>query len=80
MMLQLTLYTKENCSLCDKLKLELEAYQDQYPYQLHEVDITKDEALFEKYRFIIPVLKSNNDEISAPIDINKLVQFLANSD
>ncbi len=77
--MEITLYTKDGCTLCDKLKDQLALIQAQYPHQLAEVDITKDEALFQKYRYTIPVLKSGNQEISAPIDKSKLVQFLIES-
>ncbi|MEM7336277.1 MAG: glutaredoxin family protein [Chloroflexota bacterium] len=75
-MMQLTLYTKESCSLCDKLKSQLETHQERFPHQLREVDITQDDVLFEKYRFTIPVLQSGDSKIEAPIDEQKLEAFL----
>lgn len=57
----LTLYTKEQCQLCDELVYELET---NFPneYQLEKVDITKKENLkyLRLYRNDIPVLFLNH--------------------
>lgn len=52
--IKLILYTKKNCSLCDKAKFEIE---EMYPnrFVFEEVDITKNRDLFRKFKFDIPV-------------------------
>ena len=52
--IKLVLYTKSNCSLCDEAK---ELIEDNYPnkFLIEEVDITKDRALFRKFKLDIPV-------------------------
>jgi len=52
---KLRLYTKPNCSLCVKAKADLKRVARKIPFQLQEIDITRDEALFAKYRHLIPV-------------------------
>ncbi|MDP6597824.1 MAG: glutaredoxin family protein [Candidatus Poribacteria bacterium] len=52
---QLLLYTKPNCSLCVKAKADLKRVARKIPFQIQEIDITQDEALFAKYRHLIPV-------------------------
>ena len=77
--MEITLYTKDGCTLCDKLKDQLALIQDQFPHQLAEVDITTDDSLFQKYRYTIPVLRMGDNEIAAPIDDVKLKAFLSES-
>jgi len=52
------LFTKEGCTLCDKVKDVLEQVREQYPHTLIQVDITDDEhtGWFSKYKYDIPVL------------------------
>ena len=52
---QLLLYTKPNCSLCVKAKADLKRVARKVPFQIQEINITQDEALFAKYRHLIPV-------------------------
>mmetsp|Transcript_28003 Transcript_28003/g.45085 ORF Transcript_28003/g.45085 Transcript_28003/m.45085 type:complete len:159 (+) Transcript_28003:50-526(+) len=54
----ITLFTKEDCSLCDKVKDTLAALKDEYPHTLAAVDITDEEHQnwYNKYKFDIPVL------------------------
>lgn len=52
------LFTKEGCTLCDKVKDVLTTLQDELPHSLDAVDITDEENEFwhEKYKYDIPVL------------------------
>ena len=52
----IVLYTKEGCGLCDKMKQEMRSAGVEELYVLEEVDITKDDELFSRYRYEIPVL------------------------
>jgi thiol-disulfide isomerase/thioredoxin len=57
-----TLFTKEGCTLCDKVQSVLEATSEKYPHSLVAVDITDSEyrdEWFERYKFDIPVLHIN---------------------
>jgi glutaredoxin len=75
-MLSVTLYTKAGCGLCDEVKDVLDGLQASQPHQLTEVDITQDTALFEKYRFTIPVVQVGSQVLSAPITAVQLQQAL----
>ena len=58
---QVTLFTKEGCTLCDKVKDILKECRDEVPHSLDQVDIT-DESHAEwhsKYKYDIPVLHVN---------------------
>jgi glutaredoxin len=59
----LIIYTKPNCSLCDEALEEVEAARQLIPFQLEQVDILNNLALYEKYKHDIPVLCLNGEEI-----------------
>jgi hypothetical protein len=57
------LFTKEGCTLCDKVKGVLVESKDEYPHSLEQVDITDAEhadTWFSKYKYDIPVLHIGN--------------------
>jgi len=56
------LFTKEGCTLCDKVKDVLESIRDDQPHSLYAVDITDDDkhGWFSKYKYDIPVLHIND--------------------
>ncbi|GAB1604942.1 glutaredoxin-like protein C5orf63 homolog [Argonauta hians] len=55
----LTMFTKEECSLCEEAKEALAPYSDKITF--NEVDITASENkdYYDKYRFDIPVFHLN---------------------
>jgi len=53
------IYSKEECPLCDEAKEVLLRVQRRIPFELREVDITKDPALYKEYRYDIPVVWVN---------------------
>jgi glutaredoxin len=59
----LTLYTRPGCHLCDDLRLLLQELQPAIGFALEEIDITRDAALFARYRYDIPVLTNGRHEI-----------------
>jgi glutaredoxin len=57
------LYTKEGCTLCDKVKDVLKGLsQDDYPHSLEQIDITDEEHTewYDMYKYDIPVLHINS--------------------
>jgi len=56
-----TFYTKAGCHLCEEARELLEAVAEQRDYSLTEIDIRSDMALFETYRYRIPVIIINQD-------------------
>ena len=76
-MKQIIFYTKPDCSLCDQVKVLLAQLSGRYPHQLVEMDITQDDALFARYRYRIPVVAIDGRELAAPIDQQRLHEFLA---
>jgi len=51
-----TFYTKAGCHLCDTARDRLDEIAEQQNYLLNEIDIRHDPALFEQYRYRIPVI------------------------
>ncbi|MFN8672972.1 MAG: glutaredoxin family protein [Candidatus Sericytochromatia bacterium] len=58
------IYSKENCSLCDKAKEIIKKVSLDTDFDFVEIDITKNPEIFEKYKYDIPV-----------IHINKIIAF-----
>lgn len=72
-----TLYTKPECSLCDDVKADLQTLQSAICFCLCECNIEEDPTLFEKYRYLIPVVDiENGSMLYAPIYKQDLRQAL----
>lgn len=76
----ITLYAKAGCHLCDEAREHLEQLVTRRgadAVTLDEVDIRRDEALFERYRYRIPVITVDGRERLegriAPEDIAQLL-------
>ena len=74
----LTLYSKPGCCLCEEAKDKVERLRARgYELTLEERDITSDPALFECYRYIIPVIElADGRRLAAPISEYKLEKLL----
>lgn len=71
-MLNVTLYLREECPLCDKAEEDLEALQERFPHRLIKIDIEKNELA--EYVDKIPVLEIGPYQIDAPFD-NKTLEM-----
>ncbi|MFI5273467.1 MAG: glutaredoxin family protein [Ktedonobacterales bacterium] len=50
------LFSKPGCHLCDDARASLEDAAADYGITFDELDIRRDDALFERYRYRIPVI------------------------
>jgi glutaredoxin len=57
-----TLYGRPGCHLCDDARRALRRVQETHPFQLEEVDIESDDALFKRYLERIPVVAIDGEE------------------
>ncbi|MFD1778637.1 glutaredoxin family protein [Fredinandcohnia salidurans] len=76
--MQVTMYSKENCSLCTKAKQVIEELSEEFPLDLNEVDIYKDDELLEKYQIMIPVIEIDGNEVEYGIIHKEAIQEYLN--
>ncbi len=62
-MINLTIYTKKDCHLCNIAKETLLGLRKEFPFSLIEINIEKDRQAYEKYRYLIPVLEMEGRRI-----------------
>jgi glutaredoxin len=75
--LQLTLYTKPGCHLCDDLRDLLQAMQAEYAFAVVERNIEADAADFERYRYLIPVLDvPGNESMTPPFETQSVLRAI----
>jgi glutathione S-transferase len=58
-----TLYGRPGCHLCDDARAALLRVRAAAPFDLHEVDITRDDALHARYLERIPVIALDGEEL-----------------
>jgi hypothetical protein len=66
-MIEVTLYTKPGCHLCEDVKEMLAGLTAVTPHHLTEIDITGDRDVFNRYHLTIPVVHVGQTELQAPI-------------
>lgn len=69
--MHVTIYTKPGCHLCEDVLVILDRLTPQYNLEVNEVNILGDMALYEAYRYTIPVVKIEDGRfgtLEAPID------------
>ncbi len=72
-----TLFTKEDCPLCDEAKGVLDAARSQVEFRLELVDIERDREFYEAYKWEIPVVHVNGRmAFKHRLDLGKLVTRL----
>jgi glutaredoxin len=77
-MTQVTLYGKPGCHLCDQAREVVEQVREQHPFELDEVDITRDPALEALYRERIPVVAIDGQEtLELVIEASELERCIA---
>ena len=59
---RVTFYTKAGCHLCEEARDMLEDIASVTQFELTEIDIRNSPAIFEKYRYRIPVIIINDEE------------------
>jgi uncharacterized membrane protein len=70
--LTITLYGRPECLLCDELKSNLQALEEDFPHRLVEVDIESDAVLLKAFAEKIPVLEVGPYRLEAPISLQSL--------
>ena len=77
-MTRLTLYGKPGCHLCEEARAVVDDVRARHPFELEEVDITRDPALEAVYRERIPVIAIDGREVlELVIEATELERCLA---
>jgi glutaredoxin len=77
-MTRLTLYGKPGCHLCEEARAVVDAVRSRHPFELTEVDITRDPVLEARYRERIPVIAIDGQErLELVIEATELERALA---
>jgi uncharacterized membrane protein len=66
-MIEVTLYSRKDCLLCDEIRVNLQAIAADIPHKLTEIDIDSDPKLLKKYHLEIPVVVAGPYTVKAPI-------------
>ncbi len=75
-MIEVILYTREDCRLCEQTRNDLDELQSQFPHRLSIVDIDENPDLAQKFGFEIPVVQMNSYLLKAPISKQELLNAL----
>lgn len=67
--MDITLYTKPGCHLCDHLKDDLAALRREIPFSVVERNIEADPVDFDRFRYLIPVLAVGETLLYPPHDL-----------
>lgn len=73
-MIELTLFGRTYCHLCDDMKSALEPFRRGFSFVLHEVDVDSDPALEERFGELVPVLMTGAPH-TAPDEARKLCHY-----
>lgn len=71
-MIEVKLYTRQGCQLCEEARNLLEALQSEYPHHLQEIDIDETAELQRKFSLEIPVIEIGPYTLKAPINLMEL--------
>src|SRR4030042_1423634 len=71
-MIEVTLYSRKDCHLCDVAETYLEELQAEIPHHLSVIDVDSDSKLRSLYGFNVPVVLSGPYKLSAPFEKNDL--------
>ena len=75
-MIEVILYSREDCRLCEQTRNDLDELQSQFPHRLSIVDIDENPDLAQKFGFEIPVVQMNSYLLKAPISKQELLNAL----
>jgi len=65
-LINVTLFSRPGCHLCEQVKLDILALHEQVPLNLVEINIEDDPGLHKKYLADIPVVEIGNYHLKAP--------------
>ena len=76
-MMDVVLYTRQDCHLCHQVENELNSLKSEYPHTLSAIDIDQDQSLVNEFGSQIPVVEIGFSTLKAPISRQDLIDALA---
>ncbi len=64
--MQVILYSKPDCQLCEEVKADLLSVQPDFGFVLFERNIEEDAELFARFRYLIPVVDIEDQPLLYP--------------
>jgi glutaredoxin len=56
-------YTKAGCPLCEEAEELLDEARERMSFEVEKVDIYRDDALFQRYRYRVPVIRIGDADV-----------------
>jgi uncharacterized membrane protein len=75
-MIEVTLYSRDDCHLCEQVRSCLEELQGEIPHTLFVVDVDAQPELQKEYGFNVPIVKVGPYTLKAPIERTDLLVTL----
>src|SRR3990170_2772633 len=75
-MITVTLFSRDNCHLCEQAKRDLESLQGEIPHRMVEVNIDGNRELLLAYGLEVPVVEVGPYRLKAPITRDDLKMTL----
>ena len=70
-------YTKAGCPLCEEAEELLDEAGARLPLEVEKIDIYRDDALFQRYRYRVPVIRiGNTDVLELKFTLEELLRAL----
>lgn len=75
--MKLTLYFREYCSLCHRMRAELEPWRERHGFELEVLDVDDDPQRVARFDELVPVLMAGDEEICHyHLDTQRLAAYL----
>ncbi len=71
-MIEVILFSRAECHLCEEARQEIEALKEEFPFRLVIVDIDREPELQQKYGMSIPVVEVGPFSLKAPFTVQEL--------
>lgn len=71
-MIEVILYSRKDCHLCEQAKVDLEALKGEIPFKLKVLDVDQDEKLKADYDQILPLVEIGPYRLKAPFSRDEL--------
>jgi uncharacterized membrane protein len=71
-LITVTLYTRDDCHLCEQAHLDLKSLQAEIPHDLVIIDVDDNKDLQRAYGFEVPIVETGPYRLKAPFDLTEL--------